>query len=319
MRLCTRNSVLSLVLCSFLIAPAASAVGIGYAPVFDAGNACDTQTQGCFGSVGYDYHIDVIEVTNAQYAEFLNAKAATDTYNLYNVSMGVSGGISRSGTPGSFVYTPIAARAQRPVNLVSFYDALRFANWMNNGQGTGDTETGAYTLLGGLPTPTNGLTVTRNPGASIFLTSEDEWYKAAYYDALSTSYFDYPAGSNTTTTCAAPTATANRANCGNAVGTLVPNSSYPGSPSPYGTFDQGGNVAEWNEAIEPVAGLGRGFRGGNYAQGVINLSGGSQHFGGPDIEVLTIGFRIATIVPEPGTGLLLAIGLLGIGLRRRRS
>ena len=39
-----------------------------------------------------------------------------------------------------------------PVNYVDFYDALRFANWMNNGQGNGDTETGAYTLLGGTPT-----------------------------------------------------------------------------------------------------------------------------------------------------------------------
>ena len=45
----------------------------------------------------------------------------------------------------------------------------------------------------------------------VFLTSEDEWYKAAYYDAQSPSYFDYPAGSNTQTSCSASTVPANSA------------------------------------------------------------------------------------------------------------
>jgi hypothetical protein len=39
-----------------------------------------------------------------------------------------------------------------PVNYVSFYDALRFANWLHNGQPTGaqgnaTTEGGAYTIM----------------------------------------------------------------------------------------------------------------------------------------------------------------------------
>src|SRR4029453_19079621 len=106
-----------------------------------------------------------------------------------------------------------------PVNHVSFYNALRFANWLQNGQGSGDTETGAYTLLGGTATPSNGTTVTRNAGATIFLPSEDEWYKAAYHNAAGLSamdYFDYPAGSDTQTTCAfPPLGTSNTANCQN--------------------------------------------------------------------------------------------------------
>jgi sulfatase modifying factor 1 len=84
---------------------------------------------------------------------------------------------------------------------VSFYDTLRFANWLNNGQGSGDTETGAYTLLGGTQTPSNGTTVTRNPGATIALPSDNEWYKAAYYDASSTDYFLHPTRSNAATAC----------------------------------------------------------------------------------------------------------------------
>ncbi len=34
--------------------------------------------------------------------------------------------------------------------------------------------------------------ITRNAGASIVLPDRDEWHKAAHYDAVSTSYFDYP-------------------------------------------------------------------------------------------------------------------------------
>src|SRR5262249_31364567 len=155
------------------------------------------------------------EVTNAQYVEFLNAKAKSDPLGLYNTNMGPDvqfGGITRSGTSGTYSYSAIAGRGEMPVSNVSFFDALRFANWMNNGQGSGGTESGSYTLLGGTPTPSNGTTVSRNPGAIIVLTSESEWYKAAYYDPSSATYFDYPASSDTQTTCARPTATANRAN-----------------------------------------------------------------------------------------------------------
>ena len=200
---------------------------------------------------------------------------------------------------------------------MSFYDALRFANWMNNGQGGGDTETGAYTLVGGAPEPTNGTTVTRNAGATIFLTSEDEWYKAAYYHVLPTPvYYDYPAGSDTQTTCATPTALANRANCGFAMGgDLTDVGSYTGSPSPYGTFDQGGNVIEWNESI---IGSNRGVRGGGNNENPSELAASTRFDSGPTLEHQDVGFRVA-MIPEPNTGLLVISGLLGLGLRRRAA
>ena len=48
-------------------------------------------------------------------------------------------------------------------------------------------------------------------------------------------------------TCAAPSATPNTANCEVAVGGPTDVGAYTLSASPYGTFDQGGNVSEWNE------------------------------------------------------------------------
>jgi len=303
---------LSVATALFCLGPAASAVSIDWTPVGNPLNLPDTTG---FGSVAYAYQIGTYEVTNAQYTEFLNAKAAADPLGLYNTNMGSgTGGITRSGVSGSFTYSAISGRSNMPVNFVSFYDALRFANWLNNGQGSGDTETGAYTLLGGTPTPTNGALVTRDPAATIALTSEDEWYKAAYYDAISTSYFDYPAGSNTPTGCVAPTATANRANCQGVVGNLTIRGSYTGSASPYGTFDQGGNVAEWNEAM---IGLNRGVRGGSWFNGGSSLAATSRTSSGATTENNILGFRVATI-PEPGTGLLLMVGLLGLARKRER-
>jgi hypothetical protein len=197
---------------------------------------------------------------------------------------------------------------------VSYYDTLRFANWLNNGQGAGDTETGAYTLLGGSATPSNGTTVTRNAGATIALTSENEWYKAAYSNALGTSYFDYPAGSNLLSTCAIPSAAPNTANCASLVGDLTAGGSYTGSASPFGTFDQGGNVWEWNEAI--ISGSFRGIRGGSFDSSPFQLAVTARRNIGPTTESNNVGFRVA-LIPEPGTGFLLMMGLLGLARWRK--
>jgi formylglycine-generating enzyme required for sulfatase activity len=299
------------VLFTIALVTAASAVTMDWSPVGNPGNACDAQPNGCFGDVDYAYRIGTYEVTNAQYAEFLNAKAVLDPFGLYHPAMGdTAGGIARTGAPGGpYTYTVITGREQMPVTSVSFYDALRFANWMNNGQGSSDTETGSYSMLGEA-VPSNGP-VTRNAGAWIVVPSEDEWYKAAYFNGVD-NYFNYPAGSSVATQCVMPTATANRGNCNGSVGGLTAVGSYPNSPSPYGTFDQGGNLWEWNEAI--VDSFYRGWRGGAFDQSPIYLNASERIFSDPTFG---IGFRLV-MIPEPGTGLLLLAGLLGL-VRRPRA
>ncbi len=314
-----RFSTLALILGVAFGAPAQS-VTIDWISVGDPGNACDVQPQGCFGAVANTYRISKYETTNAQYTEFLNAVAVTDPNGLYNTQMGVPhGGITRSGSSGSFTYSAIPGREDMPVNFVSFYDALRFANWLHNGQptgpqGSGTTEDGAYTIT---PAGIAANSIARNSGATIFLPSEDEWYKAAYYDAVSSTYFDYPAGSNTQTTCATPGATANTANCNVAAGGLTAVGSYTGSASPYGTFDQGGNLWELNEAI--IFDTERTVRGGSFVQSPTLLAASSFNNHGPTNEFFHVGFRVASLVPEPSTGLLVITGMLGLaGWRRRR-
>jgi formylglycine-generating enzyme required for sulfatase activity len=130
--------------------------------------------------VAYAYKIGKYEVTNAQYTAFLNAvdPSGANASGIYNSSMGSN---ARSGISFNVAaangskYTIKSNMGDKPVNYVSWYDAARFTNWLHNGQGAGSTETGACTLSG------NTGIITKNVGATVWLPSEDEWYKAAYY------------------------------------------------------------------------------------------------------------------------------------------
>ncbi|MBA3484002.1 MAG: SUMF1/EgtB/PvdO family nonheme iron enzyme [Pirellulales bacterium] len=121
---------------SCLLAPqSASAVAIPTVPIGNVGNANDPLTGSLYGGVSYAYRIGTTEVTNAQYTEFLNLKAKSNPLGLYNENMGsnLRGGITQSGVSGSFIHTTRANMGDKPVNFVSWYDSIRFANWLNNG------------------------------------------------------------------------------------------------------------------------------------------------------------------------------------------
>jgi formylglycine-generating enzyme required for sulfatase activity len=310
-----------LVLAALLFAfPAHAEVNIEWVTVGDPGNACETQVgppPGCYGAVAYPYRISKYEVTNSQYVEFLNAVAATDTNGLYSLEMDTiyDRSITQDGIQGSYTYGAVAGREEIPVAHVSFYDALRFANWLHNGQPTGaqddtTTEDSAYDM-------SLGDSVVRRAGARVVLPNEDEWYKAAYFNG--TSYFDYPAGSDTETTCAMPGTTSNTANCSPVVGELTDVGSYTGSASPSGTFDQGGNVSEWNEAI---IGSNRDMRGGSFFSTASKTAAASRESIPPTWASFTVGFRVVSLAPSvpapsPVGLLLVAAGLLGFGGYRR--
>jgi len=333
-RFVSRSAALALAALVAIFAAAAHAVTIPTVPVGNLGNANDTTG---FGAVSYDYLVATTEVTNAQYAEFLNAKAASDPLALYNASMGSNarGGITQSGVSGGFTYAAKTDMGNKPVNFVSWYDSIRFANWLNNGQGSGDTETGAYTLEGGTATPSNGLSITREPGATWFLTSENEWYKAAYHQPSAQGgdgddYWLYPTASNTAPTIATADSVGNISNPGANVANYhagadwnsqdgnvtTVGSAGPLSDSFYGTADQGGNVWEWNEAL--ISGSFRGLRGGSWGFGANNLpSSVRANDWVPSSENPGIGFRVAT-VPEPSTALLAVLACALICVLRKR-
>ncbi len=267
------------------------------------------------GAVDYAYNIGKFEVTAGQYAEFLNAVADEDTYGLYNTSMWThSHGckIERTGSSGSYVYTVAADWADRPVNWVSWGDAARFCNWLHNGQPTGvqdltTTEDGSY-YLSGATSDAALLAVVREPDATWVIPSEDEWYKAAYHynDGVTGNYWDYPTESNTAPTSEAPAGTDMTNGSANyyvsdwAIGapyyrTEVGAYDAKPSDSPYATFDQGGNVWEWNAAI--LYGSYRGLRGGSFYTDVIDggLTAATRIKYYPTFEHIFIGFRVAEV------------------------
>ena len=272
------------------------------------------------GAVDYYYRIGKFEVTTGQYCEFLNAVADTDTYGLYNAGMwDVSEGckIQRSGSSGTYTYSvPDANYANRPVNVVSWGDAARFCNWLHNGQPTGmqdptTTEDGSYNLNGATSDPAL-LAVTRQADATWVIPSEDEWYKSAYHknDGASPNYFDYATDSNTL-----PSNELIDPDPGNNATYWFdsylewPNGTTIGSPywrtevgahenseSPYDTFDQTGNVWEWNDTIVNVLNVPlRGLRGGAYNASDANRRQHAAYRGGsyPSDEILWVGFRVA--------------------------
>ena len=274
------------------------------------------------GAVDYVYNIGKFEVTADQYTVFLNAVAATDTYGLYNTSMDSHAygcQITRNGTDGNYTYDfsgrpsgTVADWVNRPVNFVSWGDAARFANWLHNGQPTGDqdlttTEDGSY-YLGGATSDAELMAIAREADATWVIPSEDEWYKAAYHynDGVTGNYWDYPTESDTEPTSEAPPGTDMTNGSANykdgdyyAIGSpywRTEVGAYDAKPSdsPYGTFDQGGNIYEWNEAIH--SGLFRGLRGGCFYIHVTDLLAAFRAAGmEPTIESILHGFRVAEV------------------------
>jgi formylglycine-generating enzyme required for sulfatase activity len=291
------RSLLTLAATAALITSATATVTIDYVSVGNPGNAADTTG---YGAVGYAYQIGKYEVTNSQYGAFLNAKGASDSGAIYNSNMAGTG-ITQSGSSGSFSYSVTSGFENKPVVYVSWFDAARFANWMMNGQGSNDMETGAYTLNGA----TSGI-ITANIGAQVYLPSEDEWYKAAYYSAANTSYSLYPNGQNTITTA--------DANYNNSVGSTTNVGTYSSDPSSYGTFDQGGNVWEWNNAV--ISGSSRGMRGASFVSSGNSLRSSGRGNSDPANENSSRGFRVAS-VPEP-TSMVLTMLAGGVMLARRK-
>ena len=339
---CFSLKVFSLWLAALACLPLGSIANAGiieWVTVGDPGNTADTAPAG-FGAVAASFQIMKYEFTNQLYTDFLNSVAATDTYLLYNTNMhsNARGGITRSGSPGSYSYVAKTNMGDKPVNYVSWFDAARVSNWLMNGAtSSSSTEAGAYTLVGG---QTTGTAPAVNSGATFYVPTENQWYKAAYYKSGGTSagYWNYATQSDS-----APTAvTAGLTGIGSAGSTgnfanyneqadwnsqngNVTTVGTNGGPSFYGAFDMSGNVYEWND-LTGASGSSRGLRGGDWYGNAFVLSSSGSGSSAPSNGGSNVGFRLASpvsgsAVPEiDPNGLSAVLGLIagGLGLLERR-
>jgi formylglycine-generating enzyme required for sulfatase activity len=307
-----------------------------------------------YGSVGYVYKIYKFMITNMEYTEFLNAIAKTDPYGLYhtgmgNVANGAIAGINRSGIDGSYVYSVKLNMENKPVNLINWFDCARYCNWLHNGkpngiQNSNTTEDGAYTLNQAI----SGNAILKNQNSLYWIPTENEWYKAAYYTTNKNNtgpgYWkyatqsDYPPTPVTAdiigngiipATAVKPIITRignsanynrsanwNQTNFGNIVSV-----GSSGRKSFYGTYDQSGNVFEWND-LDGLSGLLRGFRGGSWKNIVIfRLSSSFRFTIDPSRKSRFIGFRVSSDINPIGLNNLTEISdinnnndILGYGM-----
>jgi len=293
--------------------PANATVTIDWAVIGDVGNPPDPVTG--FGAVSYEYKISKYEVTNAQYCEFLNAvdPEGTNPHGVFSTSMqsDARGGITFAASAATGAkYSVKTNMGHKPVNYVSWFDGVRFANWLNNGQGGASTESGAYTLDG-----ENGYP-TRNLSARIWMTSENEWYKAAYYDPTpgaggGDNYWSFATTSNAYPVVAVANATGEVSNPGPRVANYNRGADWnsqdgnlttvgsAGAANHYGTFDQDGNLWEWSDTL---IGTYRGIRGGCWFNTGNNLQSTVRHTNVPQtLENDNMGIRLATHVNFSGT------------------
>ncbi len=240
----------------------ANSVEMDFVTVGDTNNAADTEgfPTNC-GAVAYEYRIGKYEVSGHEYSS-------------------MSGLGNEEGKPKAWV---------------TWYDAARFCNWLT----TGDTETGLYVFVeGSLDSIRDRVEAVEEYGIVYCLPTEDEWYKAAYYDPDKpggAGYWDYPDGTNVmyARIPAADDGIAGNAE-GVAGGTTVDTDEYPLSASPYGTQQQGGNVFEWNEEL---IGAARGCRGGSYysAHSISYAHRDERGSYTPSGSAGSIGFRVVAI------------------------
>jgi len=289
------------------------------------------------GAVADVFRIGRYETTNSEYAAFLNAVDPNGAnpnaiFHSLMATHELNGGIEFNAGTG---YSVKSGFEMKPINFVNWFSAARFVNWLAGGQRTGadgraDMEGGfigsAYTLPSN---QTSGPIVPRNAGATFFLPSLDEFYKAAYYSGEGSTYWTYGTASNdmpTASSAVTDRSLANVANFGAPQGLttgVVDVDFFTDARSAYGLYGAFGNVVELTDTPQPgnlelVMGGGGSWRMAN--GNAVNWSGAQIRYLSGSTGSDSIGFRVAA-VPEPSTMALMGAGLAGLAgleLRRRR-
>ncbi len=288
-----------------------------WATIGDPGNEPYVKTSGPdvgekVGAVDYVYRIAKTEVTSAQWVEFVNAFLPYVPEGLDNAARFTGRFVRPVDGPNGRTFRPIRG-LENISETVGWEFALRYANWLHNDKSSERWafETGVYDLRRSWwdygNAPDRIWNIERSPDARFWIPNEDEWIKAMYYDPNrygegEGGYWQYPDSSDTPLIPGYPEdggETDAGLDIGDPDARYVLTRSYPDVMSPWGLFDGSGGSAEIVEGYIPEF------------NGMPAL--GSERFRlywwlFDDIDTSSIaipvslnGFRIASIVPAPGS------------------
>ena len=277
-----------------------------------------TNPAGGYGIVADDYRMGTYEITNDQYAKF-----AAEL------------GVSVTGDPSSaYEESPYWAAANVPSNNVSWYEAAQFVNWLNTSTGhqaaykfTGTQGQTDYAFATWSAAEADGGTnLYRHKDAFYFLPTEDEWVKAGYWNGTALQTYATKPGDSLHQGDGVSGSGWNYYDSGYyATDPFGPWTVGSGSEELNGTHDMMGNVWEWLEGPRDgdvyTSTIIPGLRGGSYSNSSVILPSTYRYtqtnfYGGHSSS--SIGFRVASEVPEPATMSLLALGGLAAVMRRRK-
>jgi len=274
---------------------------LDFRTIGNAGNAADPLTG--YGSVGYTYRIGTYAISQNQ----IDAATAS---GLQNVVAGQWTG-------------------DQPAANMSWYESAAFVNWLNTSKGfqpaynlTWSGSTWSMALWTATDNGYDANNLYRNSLAKYFLPSENEFYKAAYGKSDGSGYYLYPTASDT-----APIKVAYGTTPGTAVYNIAatkPASVYEaGGLSSYGTMGQGGNIRQLEEtAYDGVndSTTERRARGGSdFLDDATHLISSYRWYYLPSLSNYDVGFRVASVIPEPSTYALFGIGAIGMLMVLRRK
>jgi formylglycine-generating enzyme required for sulfatase activity len=282
----------------------ANAFSIDFVQIGNPGNVADTSADiNPVGSVSYTYNIGKYEISR-EMIEKVNSEV--------NLSLTMS---NMTGYGGN--------GANKPATGISWYEAAKFVNYLNTSKGyqAAYLFDGSGTFQVWSSVRASGNNLFRHKDAYYFLPSKDEMWKAAYGSPDGT-WYNYPTGSDSAPTPVASGTTDNTAVYEQPNATGPADIANAGALSPYGTMAQGGNAYEWietaSDGINDTVGENRLLLGGYWGGADVMMDAHwSNYQGGPAAEYIFAGFRVAS-VPEPSALSLLAVGLGGLAMMRRR-
>lgn len=268
------------------------------------------------GSVAYEYRITRMEVSTAQWLEFQNAFAQVPGNPLDPGTPTFWGATIDRVIPstGRFVYRLLNEpnARQLPVAGMSWRDAARYCNWLQNGKqvSLAALSTGAYdtTTWGRNSDGTITDAPTHMPGASYWIPTLDEYLKAAHFDPNKSGpgqagWWSYMNSSDAPAITGLPGVGTTSAGYSTPedpdAGWLIPLGAYTNSQSPWGLWDTSGGAAEWTEEKVVNERVYVGSEVGDRGLAIPNRDYVGTVGGQPVQGIFDTSFRIASSVPSP--------------------